>query len=408
MKPWLVAGLFAILALAPTLATAQQNAPEGREVFVRVEYRCFFEPPQSADSFPRTVRDPAPGRPGAYEFFFNPLCQGPLGEVTLHDAVSGATLNPSEPIFQPTTFFTIGAAGCAEPTCPGSLRVNVAVRNDGTADLELEVLNFLASERFVSVDGLSTVAAQVRNNGPEVAEEVSLRLSLPDGVRLIGRRRVRGVADCSSEFGGTVRCDLPDPLQSGDREAVFVSLTADAPGIDLRIAATVESAAPDHRPGNNRRATNLTVTGSPESTVQVTSNGATGTAKTFLDPPNEGPPVAEVLQASAARVAPRIRRLSRIRRVEIAVLRRTGPRGRCLWLANRRGRFRARAPLTKGECDRGRWLRAEGTARWRFTLARRWPKGRYTLYSRAVNRAGVRETGFSRREKNLVNFTVRR
>ena len=205
-----------------------------------------------------------------------------------------------------------------------------------------------------------------------------------------------------------MRCDLPDPLSSGDHKAVFVSLTADAPGIDLRIAGTVESAAPDHRPGNNRRATNLTVTGSPESTVQVLPDGAVGTAKSFVDPPNEGPPVAEVLRASAAQVAPRIRRLSRISRVEIAVLRRTGRRGRCLWLANRRGRFRARAPLTKGECDRGRWLRAEGTARWRFTLARPWPKGRYTLYSRAVNRAGVRETGFSRREKNLVNFTVRR
>ena len=38
----------------------------------------------------------------------------------------------------------------------------------------------------MGVDGLTTVAAQVRNNGPEVAEEVSLRLSLPDGVRLIG------------------------------------------------------------------------------------------------------------------------------------------------------------------------------------------------------------------------------
>ena len=403
MKPWLVAGLFAILVLTPTLATAQ-DAPESREVFVRVEYNCIFEPPKSADSFPRTVRDPTPGRPGAYEFFFNPLCQGPLGEVTLHDAVSGATLNPSQPIFQPTTFFTIGAAGCGEPSCPGSLRVDVAVRNDGVADLAIERLGLHSRGRYVGVDSLFTVEAQVANNGPEAAEGGSFRLAVPDGVRLLP-----GTAtDCITEVPGTVRCDLEDRFRSSGNEDVYVPLLADAPGIELRFAAAVESAAPDPEPDNNRARIGLTVTGSPESTVQVRPDGATGTAKSFLDPPNEGPPVAEVLRASAAQVAPRIRRLSRIGRVEIAVLRRTGRRGRCLWLANRRGRFRARAPITEGECDRGLWLRAEGTASWRFTLARRWPKGRYTLYSRAVNRAGVRETGFSRREKNLVNFTVRR
>jgi hypothetical protein len=98
------------------------------------------------------------------------------------------------------------------------------------------------------------------------------------------------------------------------------------------------------------------------------------------------------------------RRIRRLRKVEIAVLR-TSSR-RCTWLRSRPGRFVRRAPRA-GRCDRPVWLRARGTRRWRYALARRLPAGRYRLFSRATSQAGISEATFSRRDRNRVNFRVR-
>jgi hypothetical protein len=100
-----------------------------------------------------------------------------------------------------------------------------------------------------------------------------------------------------------------------------------------------------------------------------------------------------------------IRALSRLARVEVAIRRVSGRR--CLWLRNKRGSFR-RIKAVRGKCNRGIWLRARGTRRWRLKLRRPLPPGKYVAYSRAVNRAGAHERRFSRADGNLLTFRARR
>lgn len=100
-----------------------------------------------------------------------------------------------------------------------------------------------------------------------------------------------------------------------------------------------------------------------------------------------------------------------VARVEIALLRllnRAKPaavKKRCRILASS-GRFK-RSTIRRGRCVLRGFLRAKGTASWRFTLKKRLPKGSYALYSRATDTAGQRETSFSAKRRNRVLFKVR-
>jgi hypothetical protein len=76
----------------------------------------------------------------------------------------------------------------------------------------------------------------------------------------------------------------------------------------------------------------------------------------------------------------------------------------CTWLS-RKGKFK-RARAKKGACTQ-RWLTATGTSKWSFKLSRRLPKGRYVLYSRATDSAGLSETAFSSGDRNRITFSVR-
>ena len=61
--------------------------------------------------------------------------------------------------------------------------------------------------------------------------------------------------------------------------------------------------------------------------------------------------------------------------------------------AHHRCRFLKRnGRLTKPRpCKPARWLKATGKRMWRLRARRRLPKGRYTIRTRAVDRAGNRE-----------------
>ena len=98
---------------------------------------------------------------------------------------------------------------------------------------------------------------------------------------------------------------------------------------------------------------------------------------------------------------------SRLRpaRVKVAVLRRGGKR--CSWLSSTLARFTNRARGRDGRCERPRWLNAEGTTRWRFSLRRALAPGRYVVYSRTTIRAGLHEARFSAKDRNRIRFTVR-
>jgi hypothetical protein len=113
-------------------------------------------------------------------------------------------------------------------------------------------------------------------------------------------------------------------------------------------------------------------------------------------------PSAGTAQANRAAVA----------RVHVALLRATGgavataSQRRCRWLVSARGRFRRVRP-TGRVCDKPIWRRAKGTRRWSFAIRKRLPKGRYVLYSRATNRAGVSESSFRAADRNRIAFRVR-
>ena len=102
----------------------------------------------------------------------------------------------------------------------------------------------------------------------------------------------------------------------------------------------------------------------------------------------------------------------RVARVDLALLRARTPQGRpkrCLWLRNRRSGFAQQGNARRGRCTRlGRFVRADGTTRWRLRLRRGLPAGRYVLYSRATDDRGAREKRFSARDRNRLSFTVRR
>jgi hypothetical protein len=98
--------------------------------------------------------------------------------------------------------------------------------------------------------------------------------------------------------------------------------------------------------------------------------------------------------------------------VDVAFLRLTkgvkaaAKKRRCQWLKSKRARFKALKPRA-GTCTKPVWLKAKGTRRWSFRLKRRLPKGRYVVYARAVNRAGVWDARFSPKRGNKRRFKVR-
>jgi hypothetical protein len=94
---------------------------------------------------------------------------------------------------------------------------------------------------------------------------------------------------------------------------------------------------------------------------------------------------------------------AKLRRVEVAVLREGS---RCDWLRGPRGGFKTLKP-DGGKCNQAVWLRATGLRRWRFDLPAGMPAGRYVMYTRAVNGAGISDTSFSVREKNKAFLVVR-
>ena len=96
---------------------------------------------------------------------------------------------------------------------------------------------------------------------------------------------------------------------------------------------------------------------------------------------------------------PATARQRRLLRVEVAVQQRVGKR--CRWLASARGVLRSRG------CANPTWVTARGKGSWRLALARRLPRGRYVVTSRAVIGAGFPEASFSRRDRTRLSLRVR-
>jgi hypothetical protein len=104
----------------------------------------------------------------------------------------------------------------------------------------------------------------------------------------------------------------------------------------------------------------------------------------------------------------------RVKKVEIALvrvgkkIRGAGRRRkmRCYWLKSSRAKFKLVRERSR-TCRKRRWLPASGSSKWRFKLRKRLPRGRYVLYSRATDTAGLAEQTFSAADRNMVKLRVR-
>ncbi len=79
---------------------------------------------------------------------------------------------------------------------------------------------------------------------------------------------------------------------------------------------------------------------------------------------------------------------------------------RCLNL-QRNGKLKRKKAGKRGRCAPAKFLRAKGTAKWTYKLKRRLRKGKYVVYARAVDKAGKKETKFSKADRNRVAFKLR-
>ena len=93
-----------------------------------------------------------------------------------------------------------------------------------------------------------------------------------------------------------------------------------------------------------------------------------------------------------------------VKRVEIAI-QQTGKD--CVWLSSVAGDLRTKDAGAGGKCDEKVWVPVRGTKAWRIELRKKLPKGRYTLFSRAVLANGVPEGKFGAGDHNQVKFRVR-
>lgn len=71
------------------------------------------------------------------------------------------------------------------------------------------------------------------------------------------------------------------------------------------------------------------------------------------------------------------------------------------------GKLKRKKAGKRGRCGPVKFLRAKGTTKWTFKLKRKLRPGSYVLYARAVDKAGGKETKFSRADRNRLAFKLR-
>jgi hypothetical protein len=229
-------------------------------------------------------------------------------------------------------------------------------------------------------DGVSTGGLPVLSAVERAAGQLSVTGTLADGSYTV-------------ELFANVTCD-----PSGYGEGATLLGTAPTAVIGGVLAVTIPADAPV---GTVVSAT-VTKTGTTSefSACATVHDAGVSPPPGGTTPPPGGttpPPGGTQADPQSTIISPRgsvkARRLKRIRgtardaaRVDVAVIRIKG--SKCLGLT-RRGGFRLRTGPRR--CSPGAFFRANGTSRWSFRLKRRFPPGRYRIYSRATAADGSRE-----------------
>jgi hypothetical protein len=233
-----------------------------------------------------------------------------------------------------------------------------------------------------------TYTVTVTNAGPEQASGITL------AIELTGHQAIQEVTSQSGICTTTataVTCGI-DAIAPGRAEVVQVTTMPDSTA-DLGARANATSSSVDTHPGNNF---------------------AAATPEIVVVDPQPPPPTGDTTPPDTRITAPgRSTRGSSFRvfrgraadagtgvtGVELAVQRIDAG---CRALTGPRGRFADPQP-----CTQLRWLRATGTNNWSYKLKSALPKGRYRVYSRATDGAGLVETGWTKADRNVVRFAVR-
>ena len=226
-------------------------------------------------------------------------------------------------------------------------------------------------------------------------------------VREGGKLRVKGVLSAGApgqydvELSSDAGCD-PSGFGEGASplgvKGVVTASAGDAP-LDLLSDAdaatgSVATATVTNGGQTSEYTACATVQGSAPPGGTTPPPGGTTPPPGGTTPPPGGTQADPQSTITSPRGRVRARRLKRIRgtaqdaaRVDVAVIRIRG--SRCLGLT-RRGTFRRRTGPRR--CSPGAFFKANGTSTWSFRLKRRFPPGRYRIYSRATAADGTRES----------------
>jgi hypothetical protein len=79
---------------------------------------------------------------------------------------------------------------------------------------------------------------------------------------------------------------------------------------------------------------------------------------------------------------------------------------RCLNLQGS-GKLKRKKAGKRGRCAPAKFLKAKGTTKWTYKLKRRLKRGKYVIYARALDKAGKKETKFSKADRNRAAFRLR-
>jgi hypothetical protein len=205
--------------------------------------------------------------------------------------------------------------------------------------------------------------------------------------------RLTGASGHSAADGGFDEKFVVD-LEPRGRITIRIHVTPQTPGSSFINQAHGDVTGQGSVDSNS---TELEVTPMPEvSHVKATAAGTEGDAGTGSLPGGKSG------SAGSAAALPPGYRLSKVQ-VAVLVARKAG----CRWLGSARGRFKTVKPGPGGACSAPVWINARGTAQWRLKFRHRLPRGRYLVYARALNRAGVSDVRAKTLNKHALKLRVR-
>ena len=252
---------------------------------------------------------------------------------------------------------------------------------DGTADLEVSWANPRTSPVPQTHGAGLVYRFKVTNNGPDTAEDVRVDVD-GAGQNQFDAQFLKSVpSNCTfvnggnSDAGASGGCSL-GPIAAG----ASGTMRFKSAGVPRRAAwkAFASTTTFDPNEGNDRAKAVLTVI--PQATTRITGSHYINRTRAIVLRALSG-------HARASRAANISPGLLKITKVEVAVAKVRGHH--CKWLRNKT-KFRS------GSCQKGFWLKAKGTRKWRFKAKARLARKRwcYFIFSRATNKGGAVEDAF--------------